>query len=380
MRVALVTNFCPFYRIKLFKILAEKLPATFIFFSDGSEKNWETLNPVGGKELPALHLRQGGVGTLRMLWRLVCALWGREFDVIIQGLSGRRVVAVSYVLARWRGIPYVLWTGLWHHPRTWFHRVTFPLVRHIYRHAEALIVYGTHVRDYLVSLGVPAERIFVAWNTADNEEYNRPVSEAEVRALRERLGLGEERVILFVGRLSEEKGVDILLEAMALMNAEQGLPPTQLVICGRGPCKGALEAQRERLGLKNVIFLDYVVNAELYKYYALADMVVVPSVTTRAFKEPWGLVVNEAMNQGCVVIASDAVGAARGGLLEDGRNGLVVPEGDARGLAEAMVRVLRSPELRARLGAAARLTIAGWTYERMAQGFIDAVNYVTAAR
>lgn len=380
MRVALVTNFCPFYRIKLFKILAEKLPATFIFFSDGSEKNWEALNPVGGKELPAVHLRHSGVGRLRMLWRLVSVLRRKEFEVIIQGLSGREVVAVSYLVARWRGIPYVVWTGLWHHPQTWFHRVTFPLVRHLYRHADALICYGTHVRDYLTSLGVRQERIFMAWNTADNEQYNQPVSARELMELRQQLGLGDERVILFVGRLSEEKGVDVLLDAMALVEREQPLPPTRLLICGRGPCKRALEEQRERHGLANVTFLDYVANAELYKYYALADMVVVPSVTTRAFKEPWGLVVNEAMNQGSVVIASDAVGAARGGLLEDGRNGLVVPEGDARALAEAMVRVLRSPELRARLGAAARVTIAGWTYERMAQGFIDAVNYVRAAR
>ena len=49
--------------------------------------------------------------------------------------------------------------------------------------------------------------------------------------------------------------------------------------------------------------------------------------------EPWGLVVNEAMNQATAIIASDAVGAAAGGLVRDGRNGLIVPAGDAGALA-----------------------------------------------
>jgi glycosyltransferase involved in cell wall biosynthesis len=126
-----------------------------------------------------------------------------------------------------------------------------------------------------------------------------------------------------------------------------------------------------------VRFLDYVPNTALYKYYRLANALIVPSVTTRVFKEPWGLIVNEAMNQGCVVIASDAVGAARGGLLEHERTGLVVPEGDATALAAAMRRVLSDSALHARLSEAARTEITRWTYERMARGFIDAVAHVT---
>ncbi len=62
--------------------------------------------------------------------------------------------------------------------------------------------------------------------------------------------------------------------------------------------------------------------------YAACDVLVVPSIQTRTFREPWGLVVNEAMNQGLAVIASDSVGAAAGGLVRDGINGLVVPAGD----------------------------------------------------
>src|ERR1035438_572291 len=86
--------------------------------------------------------------------------------------------------------------------------------------------------------------------------------------------------------------------------------------------------------------------------YADADILVVPSIRTRTFREPWGLVVNEAMNRGLAVIASDAVGAVAGGLVRDGRNGLVVRVSDSDALAGAMVRLAGDDELRARLGAA----------------------------
>ena len=64
--------------------------------------------------------------------------------------------------------------------------------------------------------------------------------------------------------------------------------------------------------------------AELPALYAAADVLVLPSIRTRTFTEPWGLVTNEAMHQGTPVIATDAVGAVAGGLVRDGRNGLVV--------------------------------------------------------
>jgi glycosyltransferase involved in cell wall biosynthesis len=372
-RCALVTNFCPFYRVKLFRILVERIGVRFLFFSDASEKNWEALNPRGGGDLPVIPLGVGSAGRAVVLLRLARALWRGPWDVYIQGISGRLVVPLTYGIARLRRKPIVVWTGFWNHPRTPFHRLTFPLVRHIYRHADALVAYGTHVRDYLVSLGVAADKIFIAWNTADNELYNTPVRDAERAALRRELQLTDERVLLFVGRLDEEKGIAVLLEAVRHL---RDCPPHVLLIIGRGPLHATLRDECTRHNLSSVRFLNYVPNTELYKYYALADALIVPSVTTLVFKEPWGLIVNEAMNQGCVVIASDAVGAARGGLLEHERSGLVVPERDPAALADALRRVLGDDALRARLSAAARATIQTWTYDRMAQGFCDAVAHV----
>ena len=101
---------------------------------------------------------------------------------------------------------------------------------------------------------------------------------------------------------------------------------------------------------------------------------VVPSIRTRTFREPWGLVVNEAMNQGLPVIATDAVGAAAGGLVRHERNGLVVPAGDVPALARALRHLHDEPDLRVRLGEQAREDVRAFTPEAWAQGMGEALR------
>jgi glycosyltransferase involved in cell wall biosynthesis len=114
--------------------------------------------------------------------------------------------------------------------------------------------------------------------------------------------------------------------------------------------------------------------------YAAADALVLPSIATATFREPWGLVCNEAMHQGTPVIASDAVGAAAGGLIRDGRSGFVVPAGNPDALAARLTALAAAPELRERLGAEARATVADYTPERWALGMSAALQAVGASR
>src|SRR5207247_6127029 len=130
------------------------------------------------------------------------------------------------------------------------------------------------------------------------------------------------------------------------------------------------------LGLSaRVRFAGYISPAMTTDYYAIAEVVVLPSVTTPEGKEPWGLVINEAMNQAVPVIASDAVGAAAGGLVQDGVNGFVVPERNPSVLADRIRKVLDDPALHKRLSAGARGTIASWDNEAMVAGFRAAIEF-----
>ena len=103
-----------------------------------------------------------------------------------------------------------------------------------------------------------------------------------------------------------------------------------------------------------------------------------PSIPTPRFKEPWGLVCNEAFEQGRTVIATTAVGAAAGGLVRDGETGLVIAPNDPRQLAAAIDTLLGDEPLRRRLGTAARAAVQPFTYDAMAAGVEAALTSAAA--
>lgn len=371
MKIAFVTNLCPHYRIATFERLARYHEIDYLFFSAGHEPYWDRRHGVSmghfnGEYLPGFHLLPG----LRIVPALVARLLQADYSAVIKCINGRFALPLTYMMARLRRIPFVLWTGIWHHPDTSFHRLTYPLTRYLYTHADAIAVYGAHVRRYLVSLGVRNECIFEAWHALDNSRYNRPVSESELADLRRTLGLETLRVVLFVGRLEQEKGLSFLVQALEKLNRKD----TSLLFAGAGRERSALEAECARSHVP-AVFAGYVPTEELYRYYALADVFALPSVTTPTFKEPWGLVVNEAMNQGVPVVASDAVGAAAGGLIQNDVNGFIVPERDVMALAQAIGSLLNDNSLRVRMGGMARHTIAAWDNERMVEGFRAAIEH-----
>jgi glycosyltransferase involved in cell wall biosynthesis len=119
---------------------------------------------------------------------------------------------------------------------------------------------------------------------------------------------------------------------------------------------------------------------QLRNFYGAADVLVVPSIPTRTFREPWGLVVNEAMNQKLPVIASDAVGAVAGGLLRDGHNGMVVPAGDSDALSTALVVMAKDDRRRAQMGRAGARDVLAYSHDAWARGFRNALDSLNLSR
>jgi glycosyltransferase involved in cell wall biosynthesis len=118
----------------------------------------------------------------------------------------------------------------------------------------------------------------------------------------------------------------------------------------------------------------------LRNFYAGSDVLVMSAIAARETREPWGLVANEAMHQQLPVIATDAVGAAAGGLVRHERNGLVVPAGDPVALAGALRTLRDDPALRQRLGAAAAQDAAAHTFAAWASGVAGALSSVGAGQ
>jgi glycosyltransferase involved in cell wall biosynthesis len=371
-KVAFVTNICAHYRVETFETLARYHDIGYYFFSAGDDWYWQQEHGVRTGDFHYEYLPGFRLGRTRVTPTLLWKLWRGDYEVYIKCINGRFALPITYLVARLKRKPFVLWTGIWMRLQTFFHRLTFPLTCYIYRHADAIVVYGEHVKRYLVSEGVPAERIFIAAHAVDNDTYSRTVREEEKAALRQELGIAAgQKVVLYLGRLEEVKGLPYLLDAFASLQREDAV----LVMAGTGSEQASLKQYaQERDVTDRVVFAGYIQPERAVSYYALAYVYVLPSITTPYFKEPWGLVVNEAMNQGVPVIATESVGAAAGGLVQDGVNGFIVPERDSAALAQALDRMLDNPGLREQLGENARQAVSEWDNERMVLGFRRAID------
>ncbi|MDX6658626.1 MAG: hypothetical protein QOH62_3419 [Solirubrobacteraceae bacterium] len=326
--VLFVTNHVPPDRVGAFRALHERIGIELLLFGGRSH------HATGGVEDPGVPFR---AIEERDALRLA-----REGRAVICGTAGRRALPAAFFGARRAGVPFVLWSALWHEPRTPAHIAARPLMRHIHRSAAAVVTYGPHVSEHARRLG--ATRVFEAPQAVDNAFWSEPHPARD-----------HPFTVLFAGRPVPEKGLEVLRAAWRIADLEGA----ELRIAGG--------------------FGGPVSPAELRNFYASADVLVVPSLRTASFREPWGLVCNEAMNQALAIIASDETGAAAGGLVRHERNGLVTKAGDAAELASALRRLHGDPELRARLGDAGRRDVAAYTHEAFGAGFAEALLACGAA-
>lgn len=365
LRVAVVTEFCPPYRTGFYESLARRYDLK-VFFTNTKE-SWRAYGDFDYAELSGYQFRERYKITPTVFTKL------RRFDpdVIVgapvEGFGGQS----AFLYSRITDTPFVLWTGEWHLPLTTLRTVTFPLIRRIYHGSDAIAVYGPHTKEYLADLGVETDKISIAWNTVDTDRFAE-FDSSEVAAIRERWDVPSDATVgMFVGRLVKEKGVKYLIDAYEIAREELD-DETYLFIVGDGDQKSEIE--RKANDLPNVIVTGYVDNENLPEHYALADTLVLPSIITAEFREPWGLVVNEAMSAGTSIIATGQVGAAAAGVVRDGENGFVVPERNVEALADRLATILGNSTLASRLGETAAEDIAAYDFDRMVSGIEEAIE------
>ena len=205
------------------------------------------------------------------------------------------------------------------------------------------------VRDYRF----PRERIGVIYNGIDTSLPPRSWEERARR--RASLGVAPEEVLLcYAGRLSREKGLHLLIEALASLPKQ-----IRLVIVGEGPQRAELEAQTQELSLSSrVAFIGFDRDAE--GWMAASNVVVVPSTWYEAF----GRVVVEAMAQGVPVVASRIGGMAE--LFEDGVHGYFVEAGSVPDLRRVLARLVGSTAELQEMGHRGRsLVVERYSLERV---------------
>jgi glycosyltransferase involved in cell wall biosynthesis len=245
------------------------------------------------------------------------------------------------------------------------------VLRRLFAAIDGFLAVGTLNRRYYEHYGVPGERIFAMPYAVDNAFFQGAANAASARRDEFRASLGLEpgrAVILYASKLQARKRPDDLLEAFARMSPD-GVhePRAYLLFAGDGERRPALETRVAELGWNAVKFLGFRNQTELPPLYDLCDIFVLPSG-----REPWGMVINEAMNAGRPVIASDRVGAATD-LISDGVNGFVYPAGDVEALHERIRRVIEAPARASAMGAASLARINQWDYEADRRGLLCAL-------
>lgn len=174
--------------------------------------------------------------------------------------------------------------------------------------------------------------------------------------IRQRYGINGE-FLLFVGRLSEKKGVCYLLEAMP--RVVERFPEAKLMVIGKGELEGELRGLADRLALADqVIFAGAIPNHELPAYYATADVFVGPSIKcSSGDTEGFGLTFVEAGLSGCLVIGTRTGGI--GDIIEHGETGFLVEMRDAEALAEVIINGLALQAESSEFGESARQRLKG---------------------
>jgi len=292
MKVAIVLDKVAPYRVPLFNRLHEAPEIQLKVFSLVDQERHRQWH-VDEKSLKFDHELIPGWNyyfrpwefSFRINWGIGRALDTYRPDVVI--ISGYSCLGFLYaaVYCRIHRIPYIFWNGTTLLSTRTTRGIVGEFKRFVISRADQYITYGTMAADYLEYMGAPKAKIHIGLNTVDMDWYRK-----ESLAFRERESFIKiERskypllILLYVGQLIPRKNVRGLVETLKnLQDSDLGL-----FIVGSGPQEAELKRYCRRYAVRNIYFEGFKQQPELPYYYALADVLVLPSL-----REVWGLVVN----------------------------------------------------------------------------------------
>ena len=222
---------------------------------------------------------------------------------------------------------------------SWFRRFAWIYVRWFYKYSNVVITPSKTLQQVLKSNGVKPP-VYALPNMISSVFFRNKIDNSEdekfQEQIRKKFGIKpQKRIILYCGRISYEKKLEIMLKAFKQI--EKKFPNVFLLVVGDGPTLKTYTKQASKLNLRNCAFTGFISHTKLPCIYRMGEFMVTPSDT-----ETQGLTVIEAMSQRLPVI-----GVAKGGVLDyiqNDENGLLVPPGDHEAFAQAISKLLENPE------------------------------------
>lgn len=324
-------------------------------------------------------LLRGTVSVQKILFNYIFVKKALDFvvkkkpDFIYQRHSIHNFSGVK--LSRKTGIPLVLevnasevWTEK-HWGGLRFEKLAASIENMCFDQADVIMVISNAVKRQLVDLGVDSDKICVNPNGVDQMQFNPSVDGEPVRS---KYNLGDKIVVGFVGTFSQYHGISVLGKAIKVV--VEANPDVHFMMIGKGPLKETFEKIIQADGVTDhVTEIEMVPHSEIQNYLAACDILTAPQTKNEDGSDFFGSPTKlfEYMGMGKAVVAS-SVGQMRE-ILEDGKNAVLVEQGDSVKLAQGIIKVAADKRLRVSLGREARrFVISNYTWEHNARRVIDA--------
>lgn len=386
MRVTYVTRSFLDYRIPVFKALSQELKTRFnvIYSADyiPERVNIKARRSLGGHAIGMTGEKRIGPNefpdfanaAFRVVYQpgLLSEINKSRPDVLVgDGFFQWTSFALLYkVLKR---VPLVVcYERTFHTERNaqWY-RTAYR--RFIIKYVDAITCNGKLSLEYTKWLGMPESRITTGHMVADTVglgEVVASLSETERKVYRKKWG-SQKLIFVAVGRLNERKGIKELLLGWSLL--EKRMPENgKLIIIGTGPEEDSLRSLALKLGLTSVHFLGPVVYDDIARYYAAADVFVMPTL-----EDNWSLVVPEAMASGLPVLCSKHNGCYPE-LIDPGKNGWVFDPLDKQDTFQALMKCFQKKTRLKQMGKRSMEIVSRHTAQHAAQAILDACKITIA--
>lgn len=368
-KIAFVHNFLLDYRKPLFSKLAYCF--NFNFFFEASNTSFESNFSFSILKLIKL------TKSFSFSPSLPLHLINGKFSLFIGCGIGQINTYITFLISRILRKKFIFWDEQWYWPLTPTRFILWPFLRLIVRKSSSIIVPGSASKHFYESiLGKSDKKIIIAPNVSKLINYKKYIKSAN--KLKNQLKLDNKKVILYFGRLIEGKGIRYLLKAYCELRKRRD--DIALIVVGDSP-KDDMTCSRQNLNcycksekICDVFFFKGLYTPDKAIYFLISDVVVVPSLFLNNNSEIWGFALNEAMYVGKPVIATSAVGAAYD-LIENGKNGFIVPANNIKALSNALESVVENSSIGQKMGLVSQRKINFYTYDNMYKGFEKAIIY-----
>ena len=362
--ILFIHNTLMWYRVEFFKRIGRIYDLELIFthmqviediYDGNADGNIESLDDVDVKILENSHgFARGLISRLFSDYDVVV---GGSWDTLQELIESLFILSISKL----RGKKFIIWREDWDWPKedNLKRKVLDMFIKLLTKGADGILVPGSLHKKYFEKF------------TDKNKIHVMP-NVSNISSNIKRINKDDNKEILYVGRLIKRKGVIYLIKAFELLVKE--VNDAHLTIIGDGDQEEYLKSYVRENNVENVIFCGKVDNRDLEKYYTKSNLVVVPSINYQ-MGDPWVFVLNEAMYYSNPLIVTDAVGAGRD-MVKD--NGFIVEERNVDQLYEAILRIITDYDLQKKMGEKSYEIIKEeYQYSNMVDSFVECVDSVT---